>query len=99
TKPKQLERQHSTGSSKAVAQGPRGDKRQLVGHVLIVEDNPVNLAVVRKMLQRFGLTCDTASVVFGVAGRASSALAIFWAMLKVNSPTHKRALSLSLRLY
>ncbi|KOR28450.1 hypothetical protein TI04_10960, partial [Achromatium sp. WMS2] len=60
TKPKQLERQHSTGSSKAVAQGPRGDKRQLVGHVLIVEDNPVNLAVVRKMLQRFGLTCDTA---------------------------------------
>ncbi len=29
------------------------------GIVLVVEDNPVNLGVARKMLQRLGLTCDT----------------------------------------
>ncbi|EGW53626.1 hybrid sensor histidine kinase/response regulator [Candidatus Endoriftia persephone] len=32
----------------------------LVGHVLVVEDNPVNMAVVKKMLQRAGLTPVTA---------------------------------------
>ena len=31
---------------------------QLSGIVLVVEDNPVNLGVARKMLQRLGLTCD-----------------------------------------
>ncbi len=30
----------------------------LVGKVLVVEDNPVNLTVIKKLLQRFGLNCD-----------------------------------------
>lgn len=33
---------------------------QLLGHVLLVEDNPVNLGVARKMLLRLGLECDVA---------------------------------------
>jgi signal transduction histidine kinase/CheY-like chemotaxis protein/HPt (histidine-containing phosphotransfer) domain-containing protein len=36
--------------------GPDG----LRGKVLLVEDNPVNLAVARKLLDRLGLECDTA---------------------------------------
>jgi signal transduction histidine kinase/CheY-like chemotaxis protein/HPt (histidine-containing phosphotransfer) domain-containing protein len=32
----------------------------LAGHVLLVEDNPVNLAVARKLLTRLGLDCDSA---------------------------------------
>jgi signal transduction histidine kinase/DNA-binding response OmpR family regulator len=32
----------------------------LVGKVLIVEDNPVNLAVAKKILQKFGINCDVA---------------------------------------
>jgi len=32
----------------------------LAGRVLLVEDNPVNLAVARKLLTRLGLDCDTA---------------------------------------
>lgn len=32
----------------------------LSGKVLVVEDNPVNLAVINKLLQRFGLLCDAA---------------------------------------
>jgi signal transduction histidine kinase/CheY-like chemotaxis protein len=32
----------------------------LIGNVLVVEDNPVNLSVVTKLLQRFGLSCDVA---------------------------------------
>jgi signal transduction histidine kinase/CheY-like chemotaxis protein len=33
---------------------------ELRGKVLLVEDNPVNLAVARKLLDRLGLSCDTA---------------------------------------
>ena len=33
---------------------------ELMGRVLIVEDNPVNLAVAKKLLQRFGALCDVA---------------------------------------
>ena len=32
----------------------------LAGRVLVVEDNPVNLTVVNKLLRRFGLTCEAA---------------------------------------
>jgi signal transduction histidine kinase/CheY-like chemotaxis protein/HPt (histidine-containing phosphotransfer) domain-containing protein len=32
----------------------------LVGRVLLVEDNPVNLAVARKLIARLGLDCDSA---------------------------------------
>jgi signal transduction histidine kinase/CheY-like chemotaxis protein len=32
----------------------------LEGRVLVVEDNPVNLAVAKKLLERFGLYCDEA---------------------------------------
>ena len=38
---------------------PSGDAR-LTGRVLLVEDNPVNLAVARKLLTRLGLDCDSA---------------------------------------
>ena len=31
------------------------------GHVLLVEDNPVNLQVARKLLDRLGTTCETAT--------------------------------------
>lgn len=34
------------------------DGEPLVGRILVVEDNPVNLSVVRKLLQRLGLTCE-----------------------------------------
>jgi signal transduction histidine kinase/CheY-like chemotaxis protein len=37
-----------------------GSKIQLMGHVLIVEDNLVNLKVAEKMLLRLGLECDVA---------------------------------------
>ncbi len=39
---------------------PPADEIQLMGHVLIVEDNLVNLNVAKKMLLRLGLTCDVA---------------------------------------
>ena len=35
------------------------EEPRLSGRVLVVEDNPVNLGVSRKMLQRMGLNCDT----------------------------------------
>jgi CheY-like chemotaxis protein/HPt (histidine-containing phosphotransfer) domain-containing protein len=40
---------------------PPADEIQLMGHVLIVEDNLVNLNVAKKMLLRLGLTCDVAA--------------------------------------
>ncbi|KOR32893.1 hypothetical protein TI05_04410 [Achromatium sp. WMS3] len=36
------------------------DDSPLVGQVLVVEDNPVNLSVIKKLLQRFGLNADIA---------------------------------------
>lgn len=39
---------------------PLSDDQPLSGKVLVVEDNPVNLTVVKKLLQRFGLDCDAA---------------------------------------
>jgi len=37
------------------------DDGEFSGRVLLVEDNPVNLSVVKKALSRFGLHCETAS--------------------------------------
>ncbi len=43
------------------AEMPSADEIQLMGHVLIVEDNLINLNVAKKMLLRLGLTCDVAA--------------------------------------
>lgn len=48
----------SAALSSPVAAGV-GDE-MLVGRILVVEDNPVNLAVVKKVLERFGLHADEA---------------------------------------
>jgi signal transduction histidine kinase/CheY-like chemotaxis protein/HPt (histidine-containing phosphotransfer) domain-containing protein len=39
---------------------PTAEDLPLVGSVLVVEDNPVNLAVAKKLLERFGVTCEVA---------------------------------------
>jgi len=57
---------HSSGSEEALpvqdgdpALQAVSEESRLSGRVLVVEDNPVNLGVSRKMLQRMGLTCET----------------------------------------
>jgi signal transduction histidine kinase/DNA-binding response OmpR family regulator/HPt (histidine-containing phosphotransfer) domain-containing protein len=47
-------------SQRQDAAAPKVEDTPLVGRVLVVEDNPINLSVVRKLLQRFGLECDVA---------------------------------------
>jgi signal transduction histidine kinase/CheY-like chemotaxis protein/HPt (histidine-containing phosphotransfer) domain-containing protein len=61
-----LDKQDSQGSSGAkvtqmAPEAESGAHTRLIGRVLVVEDNPVNLAVVKKMLERAGLTPETAN--------------------------------------
>jgi CheY-like chemotaxis protein/HPt (histidine-containing phosphotransfer) domain-containing protein len=60
---KQVDTQVSAKLAKAETQNGNkaGPHTKLVGHVLVVEDNPVNLAVVKKMLEKAGLTPVTAN--------------------------------------
>jgi len=47
--------------AQSIGSGQSVSHTRLVGKVLVVEDNPVNLAVVKKMLEKAGLTTVTAN--------------------------------------
>jgi len=49
-----------TDLPKTVAKAASRDDPPLVGQVLVAEDNPVNLAVIKRLLKRLGLHCDAA---------------------------------------